>query len=816
MLDRGISRYRAAQRKALEGNRAHETTYGSQLIAQHVLALSDAIKEWASQRVRGNGAKYRRLVGACDPDKLAVFTLRSALGTLGREITLTTLMHSIGSMAEDEVRFSKFEAEHPEYYEAVKRDFARRRTKSYDFRRRTLSHSMTEAEVEWTRWSREDCIKVGAILLDRLMEVSELFTVGDCPTAKPRPGKAKPKALLPTPEALEWIRKHECALSMTNPFHMPCIVEPADWVSQHEGGYWSKRMRSQITFMKARRSTSIREELLSSAEMPAAYAAVNTLQRVPWQVNPGVLAVVKEVWNSGRSIAMPRSEPYEFPESPILSSTRPKDLAEGSPERQEFEQWKREIATLHTMEKERERACYTAAATIRLASEVSDYERFWFVWQVDFRGRIYCTTSGLSPQGADMGRGLLRFADGKPLGERGWFWLRVHGANKAGFDKADYPERVQWIEDRREEILRTADDPVRNHDFWADGDIDKPWQFLAFCLEYAEAVRSGDPHSYVSYLPVSLDGSCNGLQHFSAMLRDEVGGTATNLCPGPAQDIYTEVARKATAKLSEMEREDPHSPAGINAKAWLDWFEEDTGKREVSRKIAKKPVMTMPYGATKQGCTEGIFAALLEKGVKNLAANRSYLAAIFLTPIIWEAIGETVIAARAAMDWLQKVAGILARENHPLQYTSPLGLPVYQGTRKQESRRVDTQLCGSLRIRLSVDTDKFDAFKQRNGSAPNFVHHSDATHLMMTVNRAAAAGLQHFACIHDDYGVHAADTEDFHRHIREAFIELHSEHDLLAEFKDELEQQTGINLPDLPGKGCLDIEGVREARFFFG
>ena len=36
------------------------------------------------------------------------------------------------------------------------------------------------------------------------------------------------------------------------------------------------------------------------------------------------------------------------------------------------------------------------------------------------------------------------------------------------------------------------------------------------------------------------DGSCNGLQHYAALGRDEKGGQAVNLMPGPKPaDVYT-------------------------------------------------------------------------------------------------------------------------------------------------------------------------------------------------------------------------------------------------------------------------------------
>ncbi len=42
--------------------------------------------------------------------------------------------------------------------------------------------------------------------------------------------------------------------------------------------------------------------------------------------------------------------------------------------------------------------------------------------------------------------------------------------------------------------------------------------------------RTGGP-GLISHLPISMDGSCNGYQHLSAMGLDPIGGRATNLMP---------------------------------------------------------------------------------------------------------------------------------------------------------------------------------------------------------------------------------------------------------------------------------------------
>lgn len=65
------------------------------------------------------------------------------------------------------------------------------------------------------------------------------------------------------------------------------------------------------------------------------------------------------------------------------------------------------------------------------------------------------------------------------------------------------------------------------NDRWLKGD--KPWQILATCIEITNAIRSGNPDTYPSRLPVHQDGSCNGLQHYSALGGDTEGARMVNL-----------------------------------------------------------------------------------------------------------------------------------------------------------------------------------------------------------------------------------------------------------------------------------------------
>lgn len=79
---------------------------------------------------------------------------------------------------------------------------------------------------------------------------------------------------------------------------------------------------------------------------------------------------------------------------------------------------------------------------------------------VDFRGRAYPIPPHLNHIGDDLSRGLLMFAEGKPLGERGLRWLKIHLSNLYGYDKANFDEREQFVMDRLDEVFDSATKPL--------------------------------------------------------------------------------------------------------------------------------------------------------------------------------------------------------------------------------------------------------------------------------------------------------------------------------------------------------------------
>ena len=73
-------------------------------------------------------------------------------------------------------------------------------------------------------------------------------------------------------------------------------------------------------------------------------------------------------------------------------------------------------------------------------------------------------------------------------------------------------------------------------------------QFLAACFEYRKFVDQGE--DYVCHLPISLDGTNSGTQHYALALRNYEDGLRTNLVPSDhCFDVYQIVADEVQKAL---------------------------------------------------------------------------------------------------------------------------------------------------------------------------------------------------------------------------------------------------------------------------
>jgi|TARA_Y100000034_G_scaffold46622_2_gene57329 DNA-directed RNA polymerase len=788
-IRRGSDRYYAQQDRLKSSGQGDQADNMSLLLRDRIedvaLELETIHKTTVGKGAGTNWLLDRALVEG-DYHRLAFIGMKVVFQVMlmPRNNTVLKICLDIASRLEADVKCIIFEAMHPNYYAVVNNSFKTQKVKDYKHRHKVMMLKYNEFDIGWHDWTQANKAHIGSKVLLAIMNVFD-----DIIYVHKQWERGKGTAILKTTEEFEvWTEEFEKVRSIMHPFLLPLKIPPRAWTQGKGGGYYTPQMTARLPFVKTRGKAHT--DYVKQHPMEHHTDAINKMQRTAWKVNNEVLEVQKLVYEKGLKVGIPSSQELVVPSFPEhLKSIEKDTLTEA--QRKEVSNWKARAKAVHGKEQERKGQVLAFMQSHALAKELEDWEEFYFAYNADFRGRIYCATSGLSPQGADAAKGLLQFAKGVELGESGVYWLAVQGANTYGNDKLKYDDRVQWVMDNEDYIHRVVDDPISAREFW--GNADKPYQFLAFCFEWARSDYGRDPKTK-GYLPVGLDGSCNGLQHFSAMLRDDVGAKATNLCNSELpSDIYQDVADVCMKKL-QAEFDDC---GDARAKIWL--------RVGVNRKCAKRPVMTLPYGATQESARHYIMEYVQANwGKFNLSEKHQWEFAVYLTPILWESIGEVVVAARAAMSWLKKCVG--PEYSH---WVTPLGFPVYQYYKKVESILIATMLNGSLSLSLKdVEQPGLpNSYAQKNGVSPNFVHSIDSTHMVMTINDT---DFHSYAMIHDDFGTHAGRTEELFTSIRKTFKELYTKYDPLQEWAE----QVGKECPLI--KGVYDINDITDAAYFFG
>ena len=571
--------------------------------------------------------------------------------------------------------------------------------------------------------------------------------------------------------------------------HLPMLVPPRPWVSSRKGGYLT--ITSSIMRYKG---SHLQMELLKSAnDLSQIYDSLNILGSTPWRINQGVYKVVNEAWKGGGGIAdLPTHSNIPLPRPPEIDifANKPKERFKWKSHQKKTKQlnWDRHGLRCETNYK------------LAVAHEFQSVP-FYLPHNVDFRGRAYPIPPHLNQMGSDLCRGLMLFDEGRPLGERGLRWLKVHLSNLCGNNKISFDDRVKFVEENIERVLDSANRPLDGSRWWLTAE--DPWQALATCFEIRNALESGKPEEYVCHLPVHQDGSCNGLQHYAALGGDILGAQQVNLLPAEKpQDVYSGVA----AMVAEKVHADALSGHELAQK--LDG--------QIVRKIVKQTVMTSVYGVTLPGARKQILNAMKAVKVKNFEMaddNELFSASFYLTKLTFEALSEMFLGARKIMSWLAECAKLIALTQKPVTWLTPLGLPVIQPYRKMGKKAVKTVV---QTIILESDNDQLPVSVARQKSAfpPNYVHSLDSTHMMLTAMAVQREGIT-FSSVHDSYWCHPSNVDQMGKILRQEFIRLHQQ-PLLHQLRDSfVRNYPTIEFPPVPQKGDLDLEEVANSTYFF-
>ena len=434
---------------------------------------------------------------------------------------------------------------------------------------------------------------------------------------------------------------------------------------------------------------------------------------------------------------------------------------------------------------------------LRLAKDLMSYGFFYQVYTCDFRGRAYTTCELLSPQSGDYDRGLIMYATPKPQTDEGRYWLKVHIANLFDQDKITFDDRVKWFDDNIDMFKRVAEDPYDTRSFWLSDKLKKNTSFqrIASVLDYFR--KDG-----MTQVPVYMDGTCNGIQHWAAILRDAGIGKLVNLYDsGIPQDIYGEVANKCTSLMK----------ADIGSNIWASKF-LDYWEGTIKRNIPKRAVMTDPYGVTFYG----IRKYCRSEGHLSWVSKEEMSAAVMeLATYIDAALKGCLTSANEGKAWLKDVADLASNNKKDLEWTTPCGFKVIHQYYELVTRRSVAKMFDMKELYFgNVKMDSINAVGVNLAIAPNFIHSLDASHMWDVISDLLEHGIDGYSFIHDSYGTYAFNIPLLRKVTGQQFYAMHKENQLSV-FKDTVEKLLGIKLPPVPKEGALEIKLVVDSPYFF-
>lgn len=582
--------------------------------------------------------------------------------------------------------------------------------------------------------------------------------------------------------------------SLLSALYSPMCVPPIPWELSDGiaiGGY--RYLPTQL-IRRANVRTSSHYSDLSGCSMIEPIAAINAIQNVEWRIDMTTLELVQSI--------LKRNSPEWSTLIPAQSSrlTIPA-LPKGRPhaEVQVWRQKKEELRTQYETDLNKRLCAYRAVAeAARLVGKP-----VFFVHSFDWRGRIYPIATALEPQGTDISKALLRYAEKLPLGKAGLRELKIWAAGCAGYDKVSFDDRVRWWDDNW-----GGDQPIMDDRKWHA--YDNPFLFVQAANEIRAAVASGCPEKFLSDISVCVDGSQNGIQHLSALGRDSIGGGSVNLVKTAVpNDLYFDVAELVHSsvvgdaeQLQELGQTTDHLGQLREPLAWLRLLDEPKKRR----KLVKRAVLAYPYGVSRRGMSQGLLDTGLTDGIGGSRDKNAW----YLAGKIHDAVKDVVISAAQIMDWLRTVAETKARAGEDVVWTTPTGFKCTQHYLKQAERQIEVN---DVRLTFWSDTERIDIQKQIRGLPANFIHSLDASHLVKTCLKMMSYQVYSMQFIHDSYGCHAGRVPLLALTLREEFVRLHSSYGLGEFIKENI--SPAVELPPPPDLGDLDINQVMDSQFFF-
>jgi len=588
-------------------------------------------------------------------------------------------------------------------------------------------------------------------------------------------------------------KRHVDMVSVASLLYRPMIVPPVPHSLKESGGNILKFVRKPM--VQKFKDVSWDEVVVQKGSTPSDMVVdgLNAMMHTEWSINTRVLDVMNNLFrNNTKCCNLPAYSFMEFGFSdPYPTDGTKEDKAKWCTIKQDlYSTWFKE-----------ERARGRMLVRLKLANDLVKAKFFYQIYTCDFRGRANSACDLLSSQSSDFDRGLIQFSIGLPQTTEGLYWLKVHLANLFDQDKLLFDDRVKWVDDNMKSFELINEDPYNHKGLWVCNKKKKNTSFQRLAAIF-DLLRSDG----LTQIPVQMDGSCNGVQHWVALMKAKELSKHVNLenveKPG---DLYQHVADLVTVSMDLVKEQDTKS--GKWAKEFLTHW-----NGYINRSICKRAVMTDPYGVT----LFGIRRYCKSEGHLDWVDKEKMAGAVMeLSSFIDKSLKGTLIQPNKGKVWLKFIADEISKNNKTLEWITPCGFHVVHQYFPFETRRSITKLFNMKELYFGTfNPDLVDTRAVNLAIAPNYIHSLDASHMWSTILRMITANITSLSMVHDSYGCHAPNVALMRKFTLEEFHTMHSI-DLLESLRNQLQNQFNIELPNPPEKGDLDIDNVLSAQYLF-
>lgn len=520
-------------------------------------------------------------------------------------------------------------------------------------------------------------------------------------------------------------------------------------------------------------------------------------EQTPFRVNQQMLSFVKSNKESLQRHGFLPMCRLNIPDCPVAERSEA-PLTER--EQEKLKEWKKVAEKEHNKYWKERMNVQKSNQVLKIATKLSSYDRFYYRWYADFRGRLYTLQHRLSVQGGSLSKSLLEFADPVPVAvgnnaDRAWCefiecGLRFISSNA----KLPTPELLRATGGLSKQHLDELLGTLLREPGWEENlksSVSKKDQlpFIAWLLELSRLLENWGSTVQTGH-PIRKDATCSSMQHMSAMSGDNHILRLTNCQPAMSsiEDLYQNLI--PDFKHKGLDRDQVKAFVMTFAYNSTDY----TRKNDLQKKFEEEHGIVMPRRE----------AVRINEELKSAATA---------------GLGRIPTLQGLLMDVFNRV--VVKDKNQAVSIT-PVGFAVDSTRYKYPSGVYRIALLDrTIRIRMfDADRmlDKVDMRRTRNSWVANIVHSMDACLLWVMVNCIAdLKDRLDLATIHDCIVTRPGQMSRAVRALGYSFKHMYSPDPKngLPLAVSKLMRWWGLasDYPDLYNRFCSELPGVDSEQF---